>query len=868
MRPLLSPRSVALIGASGRAGSLGRIVYENLLDAEFSGELFAVNPKHLKVLGRRSYPSIAAIEHTIDLAVICTPPDAVSTVIRDCAGRVHAAVVLTAAPSADANAYHRWRENVTASARVAKVRMLGPASFGIARTAIGLNATAGAVAPLRGRLTLISQSGAVASALLDFAREACIGFASVAGLGVAADVDFGETLEFALADPETDGIVVYVETLRDARAFLSALRAAARVKPVIVLKSGRTAKGSAELRPAPDRVFEAALKRAGTVRVHTYTQLFAAAAILAAGRIPHGNQLTIVSNGRGPGLMAADRAADAGVALAELRDEARTALAALLPHERALENPVDIDSEATPSHFAAAVRVLLAEPHVDAVLCLHVATPAAPATDAARAVASVAHGAPKPVLAAWLGSVERTEARSALEAGGVVNFYTPENAVDAFSFLAAYRRNQEWLLEVPPPLPELGEPDIAAALRVRSRVLAESRTRLRADEARTLLAAFGIAASPCAVARSARGAQSAARRIGYPVALQSEDAGPGAAPYANLRNAAMVRRAFSQLRAAAQSDAAKRTVVVRADPSPSLAGALRIGVYTDAVFGPVVACGAATAAACELALMLPPLNRRLALDLIDVAIGNRLPPGAVDSLIALLLRVSAMVCSAPWLIELSLAPVLITAEEATVLSAIATIDRRRPVQPDGYRHMAIHPYPAELDTALKLKNGAELRVRPIRPEDAALERAFVAGLSDQSRYLRFMQHLQGLTPQMLARFTQVDYDRELALVALDGADGAQSIVAAARYVANWDRESAEFAIVVADAWHGRGLGYALMQMLIRCARKRGFTRLIGVVLGINAGMLALAAALGFVASRDPNDPEQVIVTLELGQRNA
>jgi acetyltransferase len=867
LRPLLAPKSVALVGASGRAGSLGRIVCENLLAGGFSGELYLVNPNRNTVLGRRVFRSLRSIDRPVDLAVICAPPDAVPDVISECRDHVRAAVILTGAPAAEPDVYHRWRRQLARRARSAGVRMLGPASFGIMRPSIGLNATFGAVDALPGRLALISQSGAVASALLDFARAAGIGFSSVAALGAAADVDFGEILEFALADSETDGIVLYVETVRDARAFMSALRAAARTKPVVVLKSGRTvaahaAPGYGTL--APDQAFDAALRRAGTVRVHTYTQLFSAVTMLAAGRIPRGNRLGVVTNGRGPGLMATDRAAEMGVAIATLSDQTCATLKSLLPCKCTLNNPVDIETEATPAQFATAVRAVLDDPGVDAVLALHVAVPAAPATDTARAVAAAAHDAGKPLLAAWLGAVDRPEARAALESGGAVSFFTPEGAVEAFSFMAAYRRNQEWLLEVPPPQPEMPAPDIKSALRVRTRALAAGRTTLSIGETQVLLAAFGVA-MPQAVVSTVDDAQAVARRIGYPVALQLEVDGEGGPVRAHLRTAAAVARAFTDLCAtqpSARKSRKKPVVIVRGDFRPAADHAAKIGVYTDPVFGPVIAFGSASARVAELSIMLPPLNRRLASDLIRGTEHVEFA-GGIEPLVDLLLKVSALACALPWVVELELLLVLDAHDAAIVAGARAIIDVHRPALPDGYRHMAIHPYPMELETELKLKGGATLRVRPIRPEDAEMEQAFVGGLGEQSRYFRFMQHLPSLTPQMLARFTQVDYDRELALVALDDSSGTESIIAVARYVGYWDNESAEYAIVLADAWQGRGLGYAMMNMLIECARKRGFKRLVGSVLAINQSMLGVARALGFVAEPDPDDRELMIVTLEL-----
>ena len=862
LRPLLAPKSVALVGASAKPGSLGRIVYENLLAGGFQGDLFAVNPNHATILDRPAFASLTALGRPVDLAVICAPPDAVPAILDEMRERARGAVILSGAPTAKPADFHRWRREIAARAGASRIRIIGPASFGVIRTSLGLNASYSAVAAVPGRLSLISQSGAVCGALLDFARTAGMGFASVVALGGTADVDFGEVLEFALADPETDGIVLYIETLRDARSFLSALRAAARTKPVIVLKAGRHPAGIDPRDVGADRVFEAALKRAGTVRVHTYAQLFASARILASGRIPRRNRLAIVTNGRGPGLLAIDRAAEMGVVLAELSAATRDALLALLPPEANPGNPVDVRGEATPSRFGAAVHAVLADPGVDAVLALHVPVPAAPPVATAEAVAAAARTADKPVLAAWLGVIDQPEARVALDAGGIANFFTPEIAIDAFASVAAYRRNQEWLLEVPPPLPALSAPDLAAAERLRAQASAADRSRLTDTESGALLAAFGIPAAPVCAASTVAAARAFARGVGYPVVLEGD--GRGAALRPGLRDGRMLERAWADLVAdkSVRPGGGRRGFIVRKQLEFALAREARIVVRTDPLFGPVIAYGATSALASELALMLPPLNRRLAIDLIAGAHVAGASP-EVQPLVALLLELSALLCALPWVVEMELDPVVVSPVAAVVARASIGVDPSRVRLADGYRHMAIHPYPVELETSVRLPSGAVLKLRPIRPEDADLERAFVASMSEQSRYRRFMQHLPALTPQMLARFTQVDYDRELALIALDGAAPAEAIVAVARYVANPDRESAEFAIAVADAWHGRGLGRAMMRALIACAKRRGFRRLLGIVLASNEPMLALSRQLGFVAQRDRDDPDQIIVTLEL-----
>lgn len=885
LQPLVTPTSVALVGASERPGSVGRIVFENLLAGGYKGELIAVNPHHRHILGQPVVRSLAAVDKRLDLAVIVTPCDQVADVLAQGGARgLRAAVVITS-PPVGAGAGRQWSRDVAAVAAKHGVRFVGPEAFGIIRTDQGLNATIGSVQALPGRLALIAQSGSVCSALLDFATPAGIGFSSVMAVGDALDVTFGEMLDALLLDPTTDAIVLCVEKLRDPRRFLSALRAAARTKPVVVLKSGRAMQAvSAHRRkgaPDEDTVFEAALKRAGTVRVWTYSQLFAAARILTMSRKFRGERLAIVGNGRGPGLMGADSAVDNGLRLAEFAAETIHALEAQLPPESVCGNPLDVGGTASPQLFAKGLATVLADPNTDAVLALHTPLPAAPATDTARAAAEVARASPKLVLAAWLGAVQKPEARKALEAGGIASFYTPETAIEGFSFLASYNRNQKWLLEVPPSQPEPEALDLDAAERIRKRALVEDRTVLTDAEAQTLLAAFGLPSLPTLLAGSRAAAVAAARRIGFPVALKLESQivrrpNRVARSRLNLRTSAIVERTYDALLAEARERTGapwKHGVVVQKMVALPDAREVSIGVYTDAVFGPVIAFGNGGIQAVvewEKAVMLPPLNRALALDLIGgtrtakyLGAFREYPAADIEPLVRMLLQLSTLICALPWIRELELNPVQVTASGAAVVDARIVIDPKAANRPDDYRHMAIHPYPMELVSDVTLRDGSVLHVRPIRPEDAELERAFVAGLSEETRFFRFFYRLQELTPGMLARFTQIDYDREMALIALHDIGETKAIVGVARYITNPDRESAEFAVTTADEWHGRGVGRMLMKRLLAVAKQRGLKRLEGAVLRANHNMLRFTAALGFVAHDDPDDHEQVICVNEL-----
>jgi acetyltransferase len=877
LRSLLMPASVALVGASNKPDSLGRIVMENLLNGDFHGGLFAVNPNHRRVLGQRSYPSLAAIGRPVDLALIAVPCAAALGVVDEAArAGTKAAVIFSAPPERPVDA-RRWQRELLAIANARGIRVIGPHSFGVIRTSLGLNATAGTTIARQGRTALIAQSGAVCSAMLDFASSVAIGFSTVVAIGVGVDVGFGELLDAALNDPETDSILLYADAIGDARRFLSALRAAARAKPVVLLKAGRSAEQQPPDGPAPDAVFDAAMRRAGAVRVKTYVQLFAAARILAMNRIARGDRIAILSNGYGPGTLAADAAADRGIALAEFSRATERALAEVLPPNFACRNPLDLRAEGTPQRFAATLDAVLSDPQVDAVLVMHVARPLTPPIDAARAVATVARASTKPVFAAWLGSIDRREVDAALEGGGVANFYSPENAIDAFSFLSAYRRNQEWLLEVPAPQPEPRAPDLRVVERIRTDAMSARRAVLTATETHTVLAAFGLPAAPALAADTLSEALAAARRLGYPVSLAS-DAPRGDAHSSErsmvqpLRNGRMLTRAWATLLSGEDRARKRAAVVVRKAQPFGAFGDVAIGVHVDAVFGPVITLGAPRIAGMAhdaRIVLMPPLNERLARDLVQADrsgafVRNLGASGAeTEPLTRVLVQVSSLVCALPWLRSVVLDPVRVGDGRAEIISAHIEIEVRTKSQDRPYAHMAIHPYPIEQVADVKVADGTVLHVRPIRPEDAELERAFVHGLSEQSRYFRFFYQLHELTPAMLARFTQVDYDREMALIAIDQSGAAPSIIGVARYIIIEDRLSAEFAVVVADAWQGRGVGRVLMTRLVDCAKARGLAHLEGAVLRANARMVKFVTEFGATIRDDPNDPEQVIVTIDV-----
>jgi len=874
LAPLLAPASVALVGATERPGALGRIVWENLLAAGPKGPVHAVNPKHREILGARCYARLRDLPSPPELAVFVTPAPTLPGLIDEAGmAGVRAAVVLSSG-FGDAGPQGKALEaRMLAAARRHKLRLLGPNCLGLMRTATGLDATFAPVRAQPGGLALVSQSGAICTAILDWATPAGVGFTSVVSLGAASDVDFGEVLDYLVEDGSTEAILMYVEGVRDARRFLSALRAAARVKPVVALKVGRYASGSKAASShsgalvGSDAVFDAAFKRSGTVRVRSYTQLFAAARMLASRRRLAGERLAILTNGGGPGVMAADSAAENGVPLAVLSEETLARMDSALPVQWSRGNPVDIVGDAPPQRYADATQALLEDPGVDALLAMYSPVAVTSAGDAARAVVEgkARAGNRKPVIAAWLGDLRPGEGRRQLEANGIPDFITPENAVEAFSYLCSYRRNQTQLLEVPGALARTvgaSQTNVEAALAIRETALAQGRTVLSEDEAKALLRAFGIKVPPSVPVTSAEDAVAAAREMGFPVVLKvlspdithKSDVG---GVRLNLQDPDMVAGAFDGMVAhvrRVRPEARVEGAVVQPMLRFANAREVLVGVATDPVFGPILSFGSggvAVEAVRDTALALPPLNAVLARELVSRTRVARLLAGyrgipAVDeeALVALLLGISDMVCALPWLKEMDLNPVIAHPGGAAVADARVVIDPDRPVHLPRYRHMAIHPYPAELESDLRLRDGTVLRMRPMRPEDAAFETDFVHRMSEQSRFLRFHSQLAELPAELLARFTQLDYDRELALVVL--APAGDGFVGVGRYAPNADGETAEFALAVLDAWHGRGLGRLLLERLCACAKEAGYRALDGHVLSGNPDMLVLAADLGFV----------------------
>jgi len=891
LEPIFNPGGVAVFGASERAGAVGTMVLGNLVAAGYKGTIYPVNPKHDKVQGLDCYPDLSQLSDPVDLALIATPAPAVPGILRQCGqAGLRGAVILSAGFGEGGTEGKRLQRECLEIAQRYRLRLIGPNCLGIMRPSIGLNATFSHNQALPGNLALVSQSGALVTAVLDWAQARGVGFSAIASTGDAADLDFGDLLDYLALDSKTDGILLYIEGIRDARHFLSGLRAAARLKPVIVLKSARHATGSRAAAThtgaliGADDVFDAALTRAGVVRVERITQWFSAAQILASGLKLRGDKLLILTNGGGPGVMATDRAADLGLPLAELGDDTVQALNQFLPAQWSHGNPVDILGDAEPERYGKALAQCIADPGVDMLVVMLTPQAMTDPTGCAQAIIDAYQNQKnrprKPVLACWMGDGLVEGARALFDAAGIPHFRSPETAVEALSYLIAHQRNQRLLMQTPAPLSDATPSDIDGARLIIAAARKDGRKMLTSRESRAILQAFHIPTTPMILARDPNEAVLAAEGLGFPVALKisaidlthKTDVG---GVRLNVSSAQTTRQQaqemFDNIRAHFP-DANIEGITVERMAEVGHARELLIGVTSDPIFGPVIAFGMGGTAVEVLhdrALALPPLNELLIQRLIGSTHASQMlgtfrdaPPIKMAELEQVLLRVSEMVCELPEIAGLDINPLLAGEDKIVAVDARMTLsDRPHSLEP--YAHMAIHPYPAHFRREVTMSDGRVVTLRPIRPEDADIEQEFVRGLSEESRYLRFMRVLDELTPEMLVRFTQIDYDREMAFIALHDIDGRTEEVGVARYTLEPDGETAEFALVVADAWHGLGVGTSLLEILVEYARQRGVRELIGEVLSRNQDMRQLGGRLGFVESILESDEDVVRISRRL-----
>jgi acetyltransferase len=884
---LFKPRSVALIGATPRPGSVDGVVARNLRRARFAGELMLVNPHHRTLDGIPVYPDVASLPRTPDLGVIVTPAETVPGLVGELGARgTRAAVVITAGFGELGAQGRALQQAMLDAAKPHLLRLVGPNGIGIMVPRLGLDATFSHLAARAGDVAFLSQSGAMITAMLDWAVPRGIGFSHVVSLGDMADVDFGDMLDYLAADQHTRAILLYVEGITHGRKFMSAARAAARIKPVLVLKAGRSSAGARAatshtgVLAGADAVYDAAFRRAGMLRVGTMAELFDAAETLALTREQAGERLAILTNGGGAGVLATDALVAAGGRLAELSQETIAELDRVLPRTWSRGNPVDIIGDASGKRYGDALAALIADREVDAILVLNCPTALAQPEEAARATIDVVaaadystlHG--RNVISAWLGEHSARAARQLFAEARIATYETPDSAVNGFLHRVHYRINQELLMETPPGRAEAFEPNRAAVRRVIATGFAAGKSWLDPDEAGDVLTAYGF---PLLVTRRARDpdeAASVAAEIGFPVALKirspaiihKTDVG---GVVLNLGSADQVcGEAMAMLERIGRARPGARLNGFLVQPMTSRAGAveLLVGLVEDPVFGPLVAFGQGGTAVeilRDTSLELPPLNTLLARRLMartrvwQLLQGYRgRPPVNIDAIVELLVRLGQLAAEHPEVRELEINPLLADAAGTIALDARLRV---APAESVGSARFAIAPYPQHLATVERLRDGTVLHVRPVRPEDEPLLRDLAAHMTPEDLRLRFFTATRGLDHRTAARLSQLDYDRELALLAeLDGA-----ALGVARFAADPDRLRAEYAIAVRSDWKGRGLGYRLMTRLIDLAGEQGIGELTGEVLPENKPMLQMCRELGFAVTPDPNDPSIVLVRKRL-----
>jgi acetyltransferase len=881
LEQLFRPRSVALIGASRKPRSVGEVVARNLFNGGFAGPVMPVNPHEASIQAALAYPSVAALPLVPDLAVISTPPQTVPGLIAELGARgTKAAIVLSAGFGEGGAEGRALQQQMLDAAKPHLLRVLGPNCLGIMVPAIGLNATFAHVPAKSGDLAFVGQSGAVVTSVLDWAHARGIGFSHLVSLGNIADVDIGDVLDYLAADGGTRAILLYVEAVTHARKFMSAARAAARAKPVVVIKAGRSAAGARAASShtgalaGTDAVYDAAFRRAGMLRVFALDEIFDAVETLASGLAPRGDRLAIVSNGGGLGVLATDRLEAEKGRLAELSPGTLARLDAALPRTWSRGNPVDIIGDAGPDRYAAAVRAVLDEPNVDGILVINCPTAIADGTEAARAVIDSLAGRHAPAVTSWVGESTAAEPRHLFEAARVPTFATPEQAVRAFMHLVRYRRNQEMLIQVPPSVPELFAVDQAAARAVIASVLAQKRPWLTEPEAKAVLNAYGVRVVETIAVATADEAVAAAAAIGRPVALKilspdithKTDVG---GVELNLASAERVRacaeRMLERVRAE-RPDARIEGFTVQEMAPVREAVELIVGVAEDPLFGPVILFGhggVAVEVIGDKALGLPPLNLHLAREMMSrtrvvALLGSYRghPPADLDAIAATLVKVAQLVIDFSEVAELDINPLLALPDGVLALDA-----RIRVAEPalQGTRRLAIRPYPKRLEKEAHLADGRSLLLRPIRPEDEPLIQDTLSKSTPEDLRLRFFAPLKRLSPLLAARLTQIDYDREMAFVA----EHEGAILGVVRISADPDNIEAEYAVFVRSDMKGKGLGYLLMQEMIAYARARGIRAVTGKVLRENTTMLRMADELGFCRRRDSEDPGIVEVRIEL-----
>jgi acetyltransferase len=873
---IFNPRHVAVVGASEKAGALGTVVMRNLIDGGFSGQLLPVNPEYNIIHGHESFGSVSELETGVDLAIIAAPIDGVAAIVSECVERkVGGAVIISAGGKEVGERDREIEENIRRIAHAGQLRIVGPNCMGIVLPGTNLNASFATEMPAAGNLAFVSQSGAICTATLDLALRDRIGFSHFVSIGSMLDVDFGDMIDYLGNVSAAQSILLYIENLTEFRKFMSAARSVSRVKPIIALKSGRSpagAKAAASHTGAmagEDAVYDAAFKRAGIVRVDTIEELFDCAELMAKQPRPSGSRLAILTNGGGPGVMAADTLGRYGQEPAPLDPETMQTLDAFLPPSWSRDNPIDILGDASAERFGRALEACFNSKSHDGVLVILAPQALTDPLSVAETLASAVKDRQYPVFTCWMGGKSIGKAVEVLNEAGIPTYETPERAVRAFLYMVGYARNLEMLLEIPPKLTGHLEFDQEKARKLLSS--APTRGFMLDSDSREMLTAYGLPLIRTEIAESEAQASRIGREVGYPLVMKVHSPDITHKTEAggirlNLRCDADVREAHRQITAS----------VRRCEPDARIDGVtiqpyisnpdyeILLGAKRDHSFGPVILFGMGgiyTEVLKDRSIGLPPMNRLLARRLMQetkaytLLKGYRNRPAAdMERLEEMIIQLSQLLIDFPEIAELDMNPVLIRNGHPVAVDARIRVS---PFDVPSSLHLVIGPYPQEEESHMVSADGRRIFIRPVKPEDAALFKALFKTLSPTTIYYRFFGSLKELKPEMLARFTQIDYDREVALVAID--EETDRMLGVARIIGDPDGKTGEFAVLVGDAWQGKGIGSSLLEKCLSIAEKHGFNTVTGIVLHENKNMLALGKKLGFEIKKDPGYGDNELV---------
>ncbi len=866
---IFRPKKIAVIGASSKKGSVGYALMKNLIGSGYDGIVYPINPKHDNIQGVRAYPTVNSIPDKIDLAIIATPAKTIPKLIEDCGKSGIEGIVIISSGFKEAGKEGRILYNqIKKLSKEYGIRIIGPNCLGFIKPSLNLNATFAGKGALPGKIAFISQSGALGTAILDWAAEHHVGFSYFVSIGSMLDVGFSDLIDYFGDNPETESILIYMESLTNARKFLSAARAFARTKPIVVIKVGRSIEGAKAAMShtgslaGNDAVFDAAFKRAGIIRVNNINELFDCAQTLAKQKRPLSNRLCIVTNAGGPGVIATDSLISQGGKLAKLSNRSIKELNKILPPFWSKSNPLDILGDADPNRYRKALEICIQDDNVDGILIILTPQAMTDPTKVAKEIASLPNRENKTILAAWMGESEVEEGANILKKNNIPVYHTPEEAVRSFNLMYQYEKNLRMIYETPATIPHAFKPRTKKNKKLIGDVYKEGRVNLTELEAKELLKNYGIPVGRSYIAKTANQAAIISAKIGFPVVMKilspdilhkTEIKGVKV----NIKSSNDARKCFNDIIKSAKKVYPKADIHgVLIEKMVEKKYELLIGCKKDPIFGPAIVFGMGGIAVevfKDTNVGLPPLNMALSMRLIEetkiynLLKGYRGMNGVdITSIQFLLYKFAYLVSDFPQIKEIDINPFAVDSKGGVVLDAKVILDEKlKDKKIDPYSHLVISPYPKEFIKRVKLKDGSMAVLRPIRPEDEPMEKEMFMNFSEETQRFRFFTPIKNITHEILTRFTQIDYDREISIIAEIKKKGKKHMAGFVRLVTDPYSKSAEFAIVIADPWHHLGIGNKLTDYILEIAKKRGIKMIYANILHDNHIMLHMLRKRGF-----------------------